>query len=71
MSTHTGLIDNVNDAVTDYQHIYHAGVLRGWREGLEHCGRTWSVIEADTHTANRFGAERPVCCGELLDWRPA
>jgi hypothetical protein len=69
MSVHTGLIDNVNDALTEWQHTYAEGVLRGWRAGLEHCGRAWSPSEADFHTMERFG-ERPMCCGVLLDWSP-
>lgn len=70
MSVHTGLIDNVNDAMTEWQHTYAEGVLRGWRAGLEHCGRAWSPCEADNHTMERFGEDRPMCCGVLLDWSP-
>ena len=70
MSKHTELIDAVNDAKTEYEHTYAEGVLAGWREGLEYCGRRWDFIEADEHSAERFG-DRPICCGVLLDWEPA
>lgn len=69
MSAHTNLIDAVNDARTEYEHTRAAGVLQGWRAGVEFCGRKWDFIEADEHTSARFG-DRPMCCGVLLDWKP-
>ena len=70
MSTHTDLIDAVNDAKTVHAHTYADGVLHGWRAGLEHCGHRWSYVEADEHSTTRFG-DRPILCGVLLDWKPA
>lgn len=70
MSKHTDLIDAVNDSRTLYTHTFNAGILAGWREGVEECGRRWDFVEADEHTAARFG-DRPICCGVLLDWAPA
>jgi len=70
MSTHTDLIDAVNDAKTVHTHTYADGVLQGWRAGLVHCGRRWDFVEADNHSTERFG-DRPMCCGVLLDWKPA
>jgi len=70
MSRHTELIDAVNDAKTQYEHTYADAFLRGWRAGQEEAGRRWDFVEADEHTMKRFGAERPVCCGVLLDVKP-
>jgi len=70
MSAHTELVDLVNDAKTEHERSYALGVLQGWREGLSYCGRRWSFIEADEHSTERFG-DRPMCCGVLLDWKPA
>ncbi len=70
MSRHTDLIDRVNDATTRHEHDYAIAFLAGWRAGQADAGRSWSVIEADLHTQERFG-DRPMCCGELLDWSPS
>ena len=70
MSKHTDLIDAVNDAPTEFTHTFNEGVLTGWRVAMIECGRRWSFIEADEHTEARFG-DRPMCCGVLLDWKPA
>jgi hypothetical protein len=69
MSRHTDLIDAVNDAKTEYEHVIADGYLRGWRDGQKEAGRRWCFIEADEHSVARFG-DRPICCGVLLDWRP-
>ena len=70
MSKHTDLIDAVNDAVTEAEHDRAEAKLSGWREGVEDSGARWSYVEADEHTMDRFGEERPMCCGVLLDWQP-
>jgi len=71
MSKHTDLIDKVNDAKTEYDHRYADAFLQGWRDGMLDAGdRSWSFFEADQHTFTRFG-DRPMCCGVLLDWKPA
>lgn len=70
MSRHTDLIDRVNDAKTEYEHNYARAFLEGWRAGQADAGFRWSGIEADAHSMSRFG-DRPMCCGELLDWKPA
>jgi hypothetical protein len=68
--THMLLVDLVNDAETQWQHDHHSAYLAGWRAGLEYGGLRWSGIEADLHTMARFGQDRPMCCGELMDWKP-
>jgi hypothetical protein len=69
VSRHTDLIDAVNDAKTEYRHRYAEAFLQGWRAGQDEAGRRWCFIEADMHTAQRFGEHRPFCCGVLLDWK--
>ena len=70
MSRHTDLIDAVNDAKTEYEHIYARAFLAGWLSGQADAGRYWSHLDADRHSMARFGEDRPMCCGELLDWKP-
>jgi hypothetical protein len=60
----------VNDAVTQREHDIATARLYGWRDGLEYCGRSWDFAEADYHSMARFGEERQICCGVLLDWKP-
>lgn len=69
MSRHTDLIDAVNDAKTEHAHAYAEAFLDGWRAGIKEAGRRWCFMEADMHTMARFGEERPICCGVLLDWK--
>lgn len=68
MSNHTDLIDKVNEAKTEYEHTYAKGVLAGWRLRVEQEGRRWNFMEADYYALEKYG-ERPICCGELLDWK--
>jgi hypothetical protein len=70
MSRHTGLIDAVNDAKTEWEHDRAEGFLEGWRAAMEECGRRWCFMEADLHTEARFPG-RPYCCGVLIGWKPA
>jgi hypothetical protein len=70
MSRHTDLIDAVNDAKTQHEHDYARAFLEGWRAGQADAGLRWSLLEADRHSMARFGEDRPMCCGELLDWTP-
>lgn len=67
---HTELIDAVNDAKTEGEHQYADVFLQGWRAGVDDAGGYWSGTWADMHTMKRFGEERPMCCGVLLDWKP-
>lgn len=69
MSRHTDLLDAVNDAKTEYERNYAVVFLAGWRAGQADAGLIWSGIEADNHSNKRFPG-RPMCCGELLDWKP-
>ena len=70
MTTHLQLVDEVNEAKTRAEHDLLESRLNGWRDGLEHCGRFWSGIDADRHTMNKYGRDRPMCCGVLMDWQP-
>lgn len=70
-STHLTLVDAVNDATTQVAHDIAYWTLVGYRQGVEDCGRTPDLIGADLHSMARFGEDRPICCGVLLDWKPA
>lgn len=67
---HTDLIDAVNDAKTEDEHQYADVFLQGWRAGVDAAGGYWSGTGGDMHTMNRFGKDRPMCCGVLIDWKP-
>ena len=69
-SKHLQLVDAVNDAKTQSEHDIAYWKLQGFREGLEHCGFHVGLIDADLHSMERFGPDRPMCCGVLLDWTP-
>lgn len=66
---HFALVDAVNDALTEATHREFMATLRGWRQGIEDAGIKLSLLDADYHTAERFG-ELPMCCGVLLEWTP-
>lgn len=67
MSRHTDLIDFVNYAETEIEHLYADVFLAGWRAGQAEAGRRWSYTEADAHSSARFPG-RQLCCGVLVDW---
>ena len=68
---HLELLDAVNDARTHADHRSAELVLQGFRDALEHFGHTGFLINSDLHSMERFGEDRPMCCGVLLDWEPA
>jgi len=69
--THFEMIDAVNDAKTKAEHDRAEDMLDGWRNCADQFGIRWNGIRADQHTMERFGNDRPMCCGVLLDWEPA
>ncbi len=64
------LLDAVNEATNQQEHDSALAFLRGWRQGVEDAGCDWSGISADMHSMAKYGEERPMCCGVLLDWKP-
>ena len=59
------MLDAVNDAHTEDEHRTAKWRLNGAREVIP-----WSGIADDLHTMGRFGNDRLMCCGVLLDWEP-
>lgn len=66
---HFALVDAVNDARTEIAHRQARDILTGWRNGVDDAGVRLSLLDADYHTADRFG-EVDMCCGVLLNWHP-
>ena len=71
MATHLQLLDEVNESKTQIAHDLADAWLNGWRDGVGHMGGFWSSLDADNHTAKKYGKGRPMCCGVLMDWKPA
>lgn len=67
---HIELVEAVNNAKTELEHILAVSLLAGWREGCSDAGKPVSLIDADLYYIDQ-GIERPICCGEFLDWKPA
>lgn len=67
---HLELVDAVNDARTHQDHRDAELKLSGFRDALEHLGHRGFLINADIHSMKRFGEDRNMCCGVLLDWMP-
>jgi len=68
---HFQMIDAVNNATTEYEHREAQHRLDGWRVAADYFGHGWSGIEADLHTMDVHGESTLMCCGVLLDWKPA
>lgn len=64
------LISNVNNAKTEYDHRAADNFLRGYRQALQENGVWYDWMDADLHHEGE-DAERPMCCGVFLDWKPA
>ena len=60
----------VNEAKTEREHDAASSFLRGWDDCYRALAGSdalfFQVIDCD----EEFGDERPVCCGEWLDWEP-
>jgi hypothetical protein len=67
---HLQMVDAVNAAKTQHEHDRAQYNLDGWREAARYYGRHPNMMEADMHSIARFGEDRPMCCGVLLDWQP-
>lgn len=63
------LIANVNNAKTEYEHRRNDALLRGYREALRDEGIPYDWMDADLHHEGA-DAERPMCLGVFLDWKP-
>lgn len=68
---HFEMVDAVNEATTEAEHMAAIHRLAGWREAAEHFGRGWSGVDADLHSMEKYGADTPMCCGVLINWKPA
>lgn len=70
---HIEMVEAVNNAKTQDEHDRAYQRLVGFREACEvfmgrNVGRL--LMSADEHYIAQ-GIDRPMCCGEFLDWRPA
>jgi hypothetical protein len=70
MSSQEELLDAVNEATSQRERDMALAFLRGWRQGVEDAGSGWSGVSADVHSMAKYGEDRPMCCGVLLDWKP-
>lgn len=61
------MVDAVNSAITESGHQYAKARLEGYKQRCEEIGQTWPCVELDLSD----DADRPMCCGEYLDWSPA
>lgn len=63
------MVEAVNNATTEREHRDAQLRLEGYKKRCEEIGQTWPGCDLDLH----FMAitDRPMCCGEYLDWQPA
>lgn len=66
---HCELLDAANEAITQQDHDYFVAKLAGMREALDILNIKWAIA-SDLHTMEKYGDNTPMCCGELLDWKP-
>lgn len=68
--SHLEMVDAVNAATTEVEHRSAELRLEGWREAASYFVGGWSGVDADNHSMAKYGEDRPMCCGVLLDWSP-
>nr|CAP49149.1 putative integron gene cassette protein [uncultured bacterium] len=68
---HLEMVDAANEAKTQRERDAAVHRLQGWRDAAEHFGRGWSGVSADMHSMAKYGEDTPMCCGVLIDWKPA
>lgn len=56
------LIADVNNARDDDDWDRRMHVLKGWRKGVEDCGKEWDWVDADQHHEGE-DAKRPMTLG--------
>lgn len=61
------MVDAVNAAKTETEHRAAQLRLEGYRQRCKEMGQEWPCIELDLSEED----DRPMCCGEYLDWEPA
>jgi len=64
---HYEMIDAVNEAKTAEEHEVAQQRLAGWRIAAEHFNHRLDMAMADLYSMERYGDNRPMCCGVLLD----
>lgn len=67
---HMALVDAVNDSTCISGKNVAEAMLEGFRRGYQAAGFRLHIMDCDLHSMERFG-DRPMCCGVLLDWKPA
>lgn len=60
------MVEAVNSATTERDHRDAKNRLSGYQKRCEEMGQTWPCCDLDFHFME---ADRPMCCGEYLDWR--
>ena len=68
---HLQMVDAANEAKTQHERDAAIHRLSGWRDAAEHFGHGWSGTSADLHSMAKYGEDVPMCCGVLIDWKPA
>jgi hypothetical protein len=66
---HQRLLDAMNHAKNELEHRLAREFLRGYRDGLKECGYDPGLMGCDLYYIDQ-GIDRPMCCGEWLDWEP-
>lgn len=66
---HCKLLDAMNSSDSEHDHRRLCLELRGFRKAMTTLGITWAC-ESDWHVMEQVGEDEPMCCGELLNWKP-
>ena len=61
------LVDAVNNAKTQREHDAAKLILKGYKMRTDQEGLMWPGADLDLSLPDD---DRPVCCGEYLDWTP-
>ena len=61
------MVEAVNFAKTEWEHREAQLRLEGYKQRCREMGQMWPCCDLDMHFMDE---DRPMCCGEFLDWRP-
>lgn len=62
------LVAAINDAKTQADHDKAKHIAQGYQQRLKETNIAWPCCALDFHFED---GDRPMCCGECLDWEPA
>jgi predicted O-methyltransferase YrrM len=64
------MVRAINEAKTEREHRDAELRCEGYKMRCRETGFEWPAVQLDAIFTDEWKNDRPVCCGEYLDWAP-